>query len=377
MPTTFTSNEPQRRRVPETTISLRLCVSAARRRDETWLYGMLLEVDERAVLDADAERVDVIRLLVLRLVHQLVRPLEQFLRQLTGDGSSLGDVAEHQTDDADVHSYRLVGEARIVRRPVVAFDRFAEALGDDPRGAALIEIRDEEAELVAAEAGVQVLIGADVNGLLRDEVVGSHLLAQQPRDAIDNLVARRMPERVVVPLERVDIDQADGAPLPALLEREKRFDLLDETLEVHQPGLRIAMDAVGEIGDEILEVAGNAADGRVARRQLVAQPVQPVREAGRDRLNRLLLGLLPQPLVLHEDAVDRVEQRLLLAGGQMHPIAHPLMKVGARLRRGGGVEVEAFTHSHVAWPAAGVIAATNDVPSSRLRPLLRASASHD
>ena len=113
------------------------------------------------------------------------------------------------------------------------------------------------------------------------------------------------------------------------------------------------MHAVGEIRDEVLEVARDTAHRRVARRELVAQPVHAVGEAGRDRLNRLLLRLLPQLLVLHEHVVDRVEQRLLLSGGQVHAIAHPLVKLGARLRRRGGLEIEALTHSHVMWPRAG------------------------
>ena len=64
-----------------------------------------------------------------------------------------------------------------------------------------------------------------------------------------------MAERVVVPLERRDIDQPDRAPVAALLEREERLELLDEAPEVHQPRLRIAVDAVREVGDELLEIA--------------------------------------------------------------------------------------------------------------------------
>jgi hypothetical protein len=35
-----------------------------------------------------------------------------------------------------------------------------------------------------------------------------------------------MAERVVVPLEPGDVDEADGAPAPALFERQERFQLL-------------------------------------------------------------------------------------------------------------------------------------------------------
>ena len=146
-----------------------------------------------------------------------------------------------------------------------------------------------------------------------------------------------MPQRVVVPLERRDVDEADGAPAAALLEREKRLELLDEPPEIHQPRFRIAVDAVGEIGDQILEVAGDAADGGIARRQLLAHPVHALGEAGGHRLNGLLLRLLPQALVLQEHAVDRLEQGLLLAGGQVEPFVDPLMKIRpgfGRLARG-------------------------------------------
>ncbi len=78
---------------------------------------------------------------------------------------------------------------------VIALDGLAEPLGNDPRGAELVEIRDQEAELVAG-------------------------------DAVDDLVAERMPERVVEGLEGRDIDEPDGAPAAALLERQEGFELL-------------------------------------------------------------------------------------------------------------------------------------------------------
>ena len=148
----------------------------------------------------------------------------------------------------------LLREPRVLGHPVVAFDRLAKALGDDPRRAEVIEVGNEEAELVAAEAGVELLAGAELGRLLRDEVVGPDLLAEQTRDAVDDAVAQRVTERVVVPLERGDVDQAHRAPLAALLEREERLELLDEAPEVHQPGLRIAVHAIGQVGDEVLEV---------------------------------------------------------------------------------------------------------------------------
>src|SRR5258705_13540225 len=64
-----------------------------------------------------------------------------------------------------------------------------------------------------------------------------------------------------------------------------------------------------------------------------------------DGLDGLLLRLLPETLVLHEHVVDGVEQRLLLPGGQMHPVSDPLMEIRAGFRR-GAVNVEGFAHSH-------------------------------
>ena len=134
-----------------------------------------------------------------------------------------------------------------------------------------------------------------------------------------------MAERVVVPLERRDVDQPHRAPAPALFEREERLELLDEPAEVHQPGLRVAVDAVGQVGNQVLEVLGDAADRRVARGQLVAHAVHALGEAGRHGLDGLLLRLLPEALVLEEDAVDGVEQGLLLARRQMELSPDPLV----------------------------------------------------
>ena len=77
--------------------------------------------------------------------------------------------------------------------------------------------------------------------LLRDEIVRADLLAQQLRDPLDDAIADGVAERVVVPLESGDVDEADGAPSAALFERQERFELLGEAAEVHQLRLRIAV----------------------------------------------------------------------------------------------------------------------------------------
>ena len=138
--------------------------------------------------------------------------------------------------------------------------------------------------------------------LLREEVVGPDLLAEQRGHALDDPVADRMAERVVVPLEPGDVDEADGAPASALLERQERLELLGEPREVHQLRLRVAMRLVGEVGDQRLEIPRDAADGRVLRRELGSDVRHLVGEPGGQRLNGFLLGFLPQPLVAGEHA---------------------------------------------------------------------------
>ncbi|MGC4084269.1 MAG: hypothetical protein QM736_19710 [Vicinamibacterales bacterium] len=88
------------------------------------------------------------------------------------------------------------------------------------------------------------------------EILRAHLLAEQRRDATDDAVADGVPERVVVPLEAVDVGEADRAPASALFEGEERFELVGEAAEVHQPRFRIAVRLVG--GDPQPAVRNNA-----------------------------------------------------------------------------------------------------------------------
>ena len=68
--------------------------------------------------------------------------------------------------------------------------------------------------------------------------------------------------------------------MAALFERQKRFELLDEPPDVHEPGLGIAVDLVGKVSHQVLEVARDAADGGVTRSQLLAHPVQAFGKSG-------------------------------------------------------------------------------------------------
>src|SRR4029453_7179147 len=89
---------------------------------------MLFEFDQRSVFEADAGRVDVIGALVLRLVHQLVGALEQLLCEFVRDRAALGDVAQHEADDADVDPHGLRGQSRIVAGPVASLYHLNELI---------------------------------------------------------------------------------------------------------------------------------------------------------------------------------------------------------------------------------------------------------
>src|SRR5207244_4265183 len=58
-----------------------------------------------------------------------------------------------------------------------------------------------------------------------------------------------------------------------------------------------------------------------------------VGEAGRQRLNRFLLRLLPKALVTGEDGVDRRDQRRFERGREPQTFADPLLQLAAGLRQ--------------------------------------------
>ena len=203
------------------------------------------------------------------------------------------------------------------------------------------EIRDEEAELVAAEARVQ-LMALVAGAVPRHDVLGADLLAQQARHPLDDAIAEGVPVGVVEALERADVHQAHRAPMPALLDFEELLEALDEAPEVHQPRLGVAMRAVGEIRHELFEVLGDAADRGLPRRQLLAHPSHAIRESGGHRLQRFLLRRLPHHFVARDDGVHRVQKRVLLRCREGELVLDPVMKVADRLgrvHRGKGFEL--------------------------------------
>ena len=119
-------------------------------------------LDEGAFLDADAHARHLRGALALGFVHQFVGAGEQVVRELARDVAAGADGPEPQADDADVDLDRLFNQPCILAAPVEAFDRLAEPLGDDPRVVRIVELGNQEAEFVAAKAGVQLLRDAEV-----------------------------------------------------------------------------------------------------------------------------------------------------------------------------------------------------------------------
>src|SRR4029079_9594499 len=108
----------------------------------------------------------------------------------------------------------------IVAAPVVRFDRVLETVGDLDRLGATRKIGDQKAELVAAESRVKIArVGAAA--FKGEKVFRTNLIRKNARNAFDDPIADGVTERVVVPLEAVDVDDADAAPADALFDRKK------------------------------------------------------------------------------------------------------------------------------------------------------------
>ena len=166
----------------------------------------------------------------------------------------------------------------------------------------------------------------------REEVLRADLIGENARDALDDLVADGVPERVVVPLEAVDIDDADAAPADALLDGEERLDALHEPVEVEQLGLRIAMGLVGQIGDDFLEVARDVADRDVLFGELPLEALHLGREALRQRADRVVLRLLDELPLPRHDLFDPPQQFRRALGLEVEPRLDPIAEIRGAAR---------------------------------------------
>ena len=243
--------------------------------------------------------------------------------------SATGPSRRHTTPTSTFTGSRR--QPPIFPRPVVAFHGGFEALGDLHRLGASGQIGNQETEFVAAEARVQVARFAA--GSTREEVLRSDLIGEDPRDALDDPIADRVAERVVVPLEAGDVDDADRAPADALLDRQKRLDALHEPVEVQELRLGIAMGFLGEIGDDFLEVARDVADGDVLLADLPLQSIHLAGEAFGERADGVVLRFLDQLPLPADDLFDCLQQlRLAAPASRSSVVLDPVAQVGRRTR---------------------------------------------
>ena len=141
-----------------------------------------------------------------------------------------------------------------------------------------------------------------------EEVVRTNLIREDPRDALDDHVADGVTKCVVVALEARDVHDPDAAPANSLFDSEIRLDALHEPVEVQELRFRIAMRLVGQVGDDLLEVARDVADGDVLLAQLRLQTGHFGGKALGERLNRVLLRLLDHLPLPGEYLLDDLEQ---------------------------------------------------------------------
>ncbi len=243
------------------------------------------------------------------------------------------DLPEPEADHADVDPNRLHREPMILERPVEALDGFAETLrrrrapGGTPPGR---ESGNRTRRRRSARAD-PLIAGRAAPAPADRRIAPARAAACATRSMMRSPTA--WPSASLYHLKPVMSTRPDRAPAAALLERQERLELLGEAAEVHQLGLGIAMGLVGQVGDQRLEVARDAADGGILGGQLGLHVRHLVGEAGRERLNRFLLRFLPQTLVPAEDRVNRHQQRLFQRGRQRQPLAHPRLQLAPRLRQ--------------------------------------------
>ena len=165
-----------------------------------------------------------------------------------------------------------------------------------------------------------------------------------------------MAERVVVPLEAVDVDDADAAPADALLDRQERLDPLHEPVEIQELRLRIAVRLLGQAGDDLFEVAGDVADGDVLLGQLALQPRHLFREPFRHRADGFVLRLFEQLTLIADHGLDRFGRAAPPARSSSDSRSpHPLAQIGRvrgicrRQPPSRTVRWEKLGHRHLRW----------------------------
>ncbi len=149
------------------------------------------------------------------------------VQQLVGFGA----IARRDRD-----SYARADDGLMILQVEGSSDRAADSLGQRPRIQRRIVGDLYDRKLVAAQP--------------RDHVVFPHAVAQASSNQLQQIIAHRMPKRVVDPLQAVEVEIKQREAFPAPRALDPLFDSLAEHHPVGQAGERIVM---GEMRDMSLD----------------------------------------------------------------------------------------------------------------------------
>ncbi len=144
------------------------------------------------------------------------------------------------------------------------------------------------------------------------QIIGSNLLGENAGNTLDDSIAHEMADRVVVPFEVRDVDQADRAPLMAPFEPQKPFESLHEPREMQERGLGIAARLIGQLGQHVFEGFGHLLVA--GRGELTLQPGHLLDEALGLRVKRFQLRILDPVALSRDDRFRRQSANRLLRG---------------------------------------------------------------
>src|SRR5262245_26740414 len=89
------------------------------------------------------------------LIEPAIRPRKEVSRNRSRTELTVAEPPELQTRHADVHGYFWCRRREVLGRPIVFSHRVPEPLSDRACHLRVVEIRQEKAEFIAAEPGMQ------------------------------------------------------------------------------------------------------------------------------------------------------------------------------------------------------------------------------
>ena len=229
------------------------------------------QIDQRLIVKFKAAIGKRCPQIMLELAAQIGLRLHRRLEEAIGPAAGrLGGV--HRKVGALEQAEQIGAVARRNRDPDRGVAGKAVAMAIERRPQRLINPRDQRVDVVVGPH-VALHDGEFVAAEPRDKIAGTHRLEQPRRDALQELVADQMAQRVVDALEFVDVDIDDRKRRLSGL-RQQPFGVALEQRAVRQIGQRVVMSEMLDLGrhapvlGDILQRGGPAAVGRT----LVDQP---------------------------------------------------------------------------------------------------------